>query len=424
MAFATIQITQGATVGGGGESVIGLVPGTDITLTDSGGAGATSYLWEILQWPAPDAVAPTLVNSTNQVCTVQAGAGLTDGVYIVRLTRDDPADGVSADTKFFAVADDDGLSLPVAGMNRTMSNVLGSSEAQKAGWFGSTAGGTNVFLDAYLRLRRAREGLSKVSSNDTTFLHLENKVAVGVGISKQTLNDGASEQVELSSLLETILTPTLITADQDDYTPTGFGPAGVLRLSTNASRTITGFGTATEQPIKHLVNVGSNDLVLSHQNSNSTAANRITTPDGQNFTISPNGTTALWYDTTSLTWRILDYSSGGNGGAVAESFISPTALAANTDDYGPTDWQTATVVRLSTNGSDYDITGFVAPTGDAVRKTLINVDSTSTITLKNEDSNSTATNRITTSPGTGFAMLPEDAVEILYDPTSERWRTV
>jgi len=109
MAFATIQITQGATVGGSGESVISLVPGTDVTLTDDGGAGATSYLWEILQWPAPDTSAPTVNNSTSQVATVVAGAGLTDGVYIVRLTRDDPVDGVSTDVKFFAVADEDGL---------------------------------------------------------------------------------------------------------------------------------------------------------------------------------------------------------------------------------------------------------------------------------------------------------------------------
>ena len=198
MAFATIQITQGATVGGSGESVISLVPGTDVTLTDDGGAGATSYLWEILQWPAPDTSAPTVNNSTSQVATVVAGAGLTDGVYIVRLTRDDPVDGVSTDVKFFAVADEDGLSLPSAGMNRTMSNVGGSSVAQDAGWFGSTAGGTHVFLDAYLRLLKTRSGQSKVSSNDTTFGLLEDKIVAGSGVAVQTLNDGGNESVEIS----------------------------------------------------------------------------------------------------------------------------------------------------------------------------------------------------------------------------------
>ena len=159
MAFATIQITQGAIVGGSGESVIGFDPTTVITLTDDGGAGATSYLWECISWPGPDAAAPTLGTPTAQVATITPpGGGITDGVYILRLTRDDPGDGVSTDVRFFAVEDVDGLSLPSAAMNRNMSNVGGSAAAQAAGWFGREDGSTNVFLDAFLRLRRQREG--------------------------------------------------------------------------------------------------------------------------------------------------------------------------------------------------------------------------------------------------------------------------
>lgn len=159
MAFATIQITQGAIVGGNGESVVGLDTTTTVTLTDAGGAGATSYLWEIISFPAPDASAPSITDSNLQVATVPApGGAFTDGVYLVRLTRDDPGDGISTDVKFFAVEDLDGISLPSPGQNRNNSNVGGSAAAQEAGWFGSVAGGTNVFLDAFLRLRRLREG--------------------------------------------------------------------------------------------------------------------------------------------------------------------------------------------------------------------------------------------------------------------------
>jgi hypothetical protein len=159
MAFATIQITQGATVGGSGESVIGFDTSTLITMTDDGGAGATSYLWECISWPAPDAAAPTIGTPTAQVATITpGGGGLTDGVYVLRLTRDDPGDGVSTDVRFFAVEDADGLSLPSPAMNRNMSNVGGSAAAQKAGWSGSTEGATNVLHDAFQRLRRKREG--------------------------------------------------------------------------------------------------------------------------------------------------------------------------------------------------------------------------------------------------------------------------
>lgn len=158
MAFASIQITQGVIVGVAGQSVIGLDRVTAITLTDAGGVGATTWLWEVLSFPGPDASAPTVSNSATQIATITPAPSITDGVYVIRLTRNDPVDGISTDVRFFAVKDDDLLSLPSAGMNRTMSNVLGSAAAQEAGWFGSTFGGTNVFLDAFLRLRKRREG--------------------------------------------------------------------------------------------------------------------------------------------------------------------------------------------------------------------------------------------------------------------------
>jgi len=159
VAFATIQITQGAVIGGSGESVLGFDRTTGITLTDDAGAGALSYQWEIISWPGPDAAAPTIGTPTAQVATITPpGGGITDGIYIVKLTRNDVADGVTTDVRFFGVEDLDGLSLPVAGMNRTMSNVGGSAAAQEAGWFGRADGSTNVLLDAFLRLRRKREG--------------------------------------------------------------------------------------------------------------------------------------------------------------------------------------------------------------------------------------------------------------------------
>jgi len=167
--FATIQITQGANVGGSGESVIGFDRTTAITLTDDGGPGATTWLWEVIAFPAPDASAPTVTNDTTQVGTITPAPSLTDGVYLVRLTRDDPVDGVSTMVRFFAVEDEDALSFPSAGMNRNISNVGGSTDAQEAGWFGSTIGGTNVFLDAILRLRKRREG--RYQGRNTAFTH-------------------------------------------------------------------------------------------------------------------------------------------------------------------------------------------------------------------------------------------------------------
>jgi PKD repeat protein len=149
MANAQCQFTQGATVGGDGQSVLGFVSSTLITMTDEGGAGATSYAWEILNWPAPLSSAPVITNSTSQVATVTP---TTAGVYIVKLTRTDVNSGTTTDTQFIGVADDEGHHLPVAGMSGNMTNVGASPTlAQAAGWMGREDASTNVLLDAYLR---------------------------------------------------------------------------------------------------------------------------------------------------------------------------------------------------------------------------------------------------------------------------------
>lgn len=184
MGFATIQLTQGAIVGGSGESIAGLDTSTAIALTDDGGAGATSYLWECISFPGPDATAPIITNPALQIATITpGGGGLTDGMYVIRLTRDDPGDGVSTDVRFFAVENSDGHSLPSAAVNRNMANVGGSAAAQAAGWFGREDGSTNFFLDAFLRLRKDREGRyfgaanasSHTSGSTTTVLYTYNQ---------------------------------------------------------------------------------------------------------------------------------------------------------------------------------------------------------------------------------------------------------
>src|SRR3954469_22838565 len=97
MALARIQITQGAYVGGSGQSVLGLTPNTAITLTDDGGAGATSYSWSIVSWVSPLSSPPPITSATSQVATIAVpSGGFTDGVYIVKLIRVDGS-GTSVD---------------------------------------------------------------------------------------------------------------------------------------------------------------------------------------------------------------------------------------------------------------------------------------------------------------------------------------
>lgn len=95
-------------------------------------------------------------------------------------------------------------------------------------------------------------------------------------------------------------TPAQITADQDDYAQ---GETDVLRVSTDASRTINGFDYQGSRDF-WLINVGSFNVVLADQAGTSEAQNRIELLSG-NVTLTPNQSAHLWYDETTARWRML-----------------------------------------------------------------------------------------------------------------------
>lgn len=102
-------------------------------------------------------------------------------------------------------------------------------------------------------------------------------------------------------------TPATITSNQNNYST---GNAYVLRLSSNASRNITGFANGVNGRLLLVVNVGSFDIVLQNQNTNSAVANRIITGYGADMTLSASHSTVLWYDATQSRWLILPNVSG------------------------------------------------------------------------------------------------------------------
>ena len=100
--------------------------------------------------------------------------------------------------------------------------------------------------------------------------------------------------------------PTQITSNQNNYDP---GDAGVLRLATDASRTITGFQKGLRGRYLTIVNVGANTLNLAHQSANSSEANRIIVPGGSALALSPDRSAVLWYDDVSDRWRVTGFTT-------------------------------------------------------------------------------------------------------------------
>lgn len=107
---------------------------------------------------------------------------------------------------------------------------------------------------------------------------------------------------------ESVLSPAQITANQDDYNPTGLNNGGapngasIVRLSTDASRNITSIVGGVQGRLLVLVNVGSQNIVIKDDDgATGTAANRIQL--NADITLLPEDSMMLWYDGTSSRWR-------------------------------------------------------------------------------------------------------------------------
>lgn len=98
-----------------------------------------------------------------------------------------------------------------------------------------------------------------------------------------------------------VITPSQITTAQNNYAPTGWADATVVRLSNDADMDpIQGFSAETAGEIKTLQNVGSYPIVISPEHASSTAANRVAyaapiiLPPGESMQIMYDGTLTRW----------------------------------------------------------------------------------------------------------------------------------
>jgi hypothetical protein len=99
--------------------------------------------------------------------------------------------------------------------------------------------------------------------------------------------------------------------------------------------------------------------------------------------------------------------------------ITPTALSGNVNDYNPTNLSLVSVIRQDGGAADRIITGLAGPSVGRII-TFINIGTTNNITLKNQDTGSTAGNRFLSTGDTVLA--PNQSVVLRYDSTAARWR--
>ncbi len=104
-----------------------------------------------------------------------------------------------------------------------------------------------------------------------------------------------------------------LTGNQNDWAPTGFATASVIRVTTNGNNdyTISGLAGGADGRVVVIMNCDTtpNTVTLLAQNAGSTNINRFALTD--DLVLSNAGTNVgsmcavLWYDSTSLRWRLL-----------------------------------------------------------------------------------------------------------------------
>lgn len=99
------------------------------------------------------------------------------------------------------------------------------------------------------------------------------------------------------------ITCGIFTNNKDNY---GLATAILNRLSSDASRNVTGFGRPSSAFTAEItdVNVGSNDIVYKHQSTASTDYNRLLCTTGADITLSANQMIRRIYDPVTQRWRV------------------------------------------------------------------------------------------------------------------------
>lgn len=204
-------------------------------------------------------------------------------------------------------------------------------------------------------------------------------------------------------------TPAQITSDQNNYVPGNFD---VLRLSTDAPRTITGLRGGVKGRFIQLFNIGTYPITLSHRSGLSLASNQFSFATGIDNVIMPGSSIKVYYDITKSLW--VEGTQLEISGLSKEN--SPAQITGDQNNYVVGGYE---IIRLNSNAIR-TITG-IAGGSKGRTITLLNVGNFDII-LANESVLSLEENRFTVSTGADFTLIPNGSVTLYYDFATLRWR--
>lgn len=140
----------------------------------------------------------------------------------------------------------------------------------------------------------------------------------------------------------TVLSPTQITAWQNNYNPSGWASTvGVLRINSNQFHFLSGLTATADGHTVRVFNTGSFPIGLYNQNTDSTAANRFSFDD-HDVIILPGYSVELFYDNTAARWRLADsYNLAVDNPFVARYWNECVTIAGDNHGASAALWPTA-----------------------------------------------------------------------------------
>jgi len=123
-----------------------------------------------------------------------------------------------------------------------------------------------------------------------------------------------ANETGIEQITGSIITPPVLTGTANNYNPTGFATANMIRQDVNANnRQITGF-IAPPLGVNRIIyinniNTSSDDIRFLNNSILSNAQNRILLRDNGSRSLRPNQTAVFWYDHTSQRWKTLNRMS-------------------------------------------------------------------------------------------------------------------
>lgn len=294
---------------------------------------------------------------------------------------------------------------------------------------------------------------------DPTLVQVSQSLTVGNSIAGTGLQTDLSNDGSIVAGLS-VLAPLLdlqaavsvsATGTKDNYAPgSAWGFVGVVRFTLTGALTIRGLdaapgGITFGQSVVVLCNLDTAlTITLKHQNTNSSAANRLICPNGADYVIPPNGAAILYRDTQTQRWRVLAIGSSssladhahtatGDGGALVSApqlDVAGIEFAPSVNNLGAIITAqndvaigSVRIVQAAPSGANRAINGMVK-TADYQFVTISNTDTTNALNINNENTNSSAANRFLCPGAVTYVLGPGASVEVYYDPTASRWRVV